>query len=108
LIAHEVEPDDVDEVIEKVARKIVEAKMETVAILSLEMMRPLSRISSQMGRIMVAPWFGIFGWDTMEKADMYMAVFEDRENVKRLIMRIEELAGEKGRKNEWNLPQEEC
>jgi hypothetical protein len=29
----------------------------------------------------------------MEKADMYMAVFEDRENVKRLIRRIEELAG---------------
>jgi hypothetical protein len=93
LIAHEVEPDEVDEVIEKVARKIVEAKMETVAILSLEMMRPLSRISSQMGRIMIAPWFGILGWDTMEKADMYMAVFEDRENVKRLITRIEELAG---------------
>ncbi len=92
MYAHELEPKETDEVIEKIAKKIVEAKMETPAILTLEAMRPLSRISSQMGRVFVAPWLGIFGWDTMEKADRYMAMFEDRENVKKLVKKIKELA----------------
>lgn len=92
MLAHEIGSEEVDDVIEKVARRIVDTKMEAAAILALEGMTPLSRISSQMGRIMIAPWFGIFGWDAMQKADRYMAMFEDRENVKRLIKRIEELA----------------
>jgi hypothetical protein len=42
---------------------------------------------------MIAPWFGVLGWDAMHKADAYMAIFEDRKNVEKLISRIEELAG---------------
>jgi hypothetical protein len=42
---------------------------------------------------MVAPWFGIFGWDTMNKVDNYMALFEDKNNVKKLVQKIEDLAG---------------
>jgi hypothetical protein len=70
----------------------VEAKMEAPAILALESMKPLSWIGSQMGRIMVAPWLGVFGFDTMEKADMWMTIFEDRANVTKLVNKIEELA----------------
>ena len=84
---------DVDDLVEKIARKIVDAGMEAPAILALESARPLSFIGSQLGRVMIAPWFGIFGWDAMTKADSYMEVFEDRENVKKLVRKIEELAG---------------
>ncbi len=87
------EPVNVDELIEKIAKKVVDIGMEAPAILALETARPLSFIGSQMGRAMIAPWFGIFGWDAMTKADNLMEVFEDKENVKMLVRRIEELAG---------------
>ncbi len=87
------EPVNVDELVEKIAKKVVEIGMEAPAILALESARPLSFIGSQMGRAMIAPWFGIFGWGAMMKADNYMEVFEDKENVKKLVRRIEELAG---------------
>ena len=86
-------PVNVDELIEKIAKKVVEIGMETPAILALESAKPLSFIGSQLGRTMIAPWFGIFGWGAMTKADDYMEVFEDRENVGKLVRRIEELAG---------------
>jgi hypothetical protein len=84
---------DIDDLIEKIARKIVDAGMEAPALLTLAGAKPLSFIGSQMGRAMIAPWFGIFGWDAMTKADSIMAVFEDRENVTKLIKKIEEMAG---------------
>lgn len=87
------EPVNVDELIEKIAKKVVDIGMEAPAILALETARPLSFIGSQMGRAMIAPWFGIFGWDAMTKADNIMEVFEDKMNVKKLVRRIEELAG---------------
>jgi hypothetical protein len=84
---------DLDELIDKVAKRIVEAGMEAPAILALEGARPLATMGSQMGRVMIAPWFGIFGWDAMTKADNYMALFEDKNNVKKLVQKIEDLAG---------------
>jgi hypothetical protein len=84
---------NVDEIVEKIAKKVVEIGMEAPAVLALESARPLSFIGSQLGRAMIAPWFGIFGWGAMMKADNYMEVFEDKENVKKLVRRIEELAG---------------
>ena len=84
---------NVDELVEKIAKKVVEIGMEAPVVLALESVRPLSFIGSQLGRAMIAPWFGIFGWGAMMKADNYMEVFEDKENVKKLVRRIEELAG---------------
>jgi hypothetical protein len=93
ILAQDSEPVNVDELIEKIAKKVLEIGMEAPVILALESAKPLSFIGSQMGRAMIAPWFGIFGWDAMTKADIYMEVFEDRKNVEKLVRRIEELAG---------------
>jgi hypothetical protein len=93
MLDQDVNPVNVDELIEKIANKVVDIGMEAPAILALETARPLSFIGSQMGRAMIAPWFGIFGWDAMNRADNYMEVFEDKMNVKKLVRRIEELAG---------------
>jgi hypothetical protein len=92
MMAHETDI-DVDELILKIAKKIVDVGMETPAILALETARPLSSIGSQLGRAMIAPWFGIFGWDVMNKADNYMALLEDKNNVKKLVQKIEDLSG---------------
>jgi hypothetical protein len=93
MLAQGIDPEEAEEMIDKIARKIVDAGMEAPAILTLETSKPMSWIGSQLGRVMVAPWFGVLGWDAMQKADAYMAIFEDRKNVEKLIKRIEELAG---------------
>lgn len=93
MLPQDIDPEEAEEMIDKIARKIVEAGMETPAILTLETSKPMSWIGSQIGRVMIAPWFGVLGWDAMHKADAYMAIFEDRKNVEKLISRIEELAG---------------
>ena len=92
-MAQDVSPESTESMIDKIAKKIVDAGLEAPAILTLETHKPLSWFGSQMGRVMIAPWFGVLGWNTMHKADAYMAIFEDRENVEKLIRRIEELAG---------------
>jgi hypothetical protein len=92
-LAQEVNAEEVDKMIEKIAKKVVDAGMETPAIITLQTSKPLSWIGGHMGRIMIAPWFGVLGWDAMHRADAYMALFEDRSNVEKLIQRIEELAG---------------
>lgn len=93
MFIQNIDAEEANDFIEKIAKKVVEIGMEAPAILALETARPLSFIGSQMGRALIAPWFGIFGWDAMTKADNYMEVFEDRKNVEKLVHRIEDLAG---------------
>ena len=78
-----------DKVIERVAEGVVRRSMETPAILFLEMHRPLSFIASQSlvaTSPFVAPFIGI------ENVQIAAQLLSDRENVERLISRIEELA----------------
>lgn len=81
-----------DAVIERIAREVVGRRMETPAILFLEMHKPLSFVASQgvlVGAPVFAPFFGI---KNVEVASRLMA---NRGNVELLIRRIEELAAER-------------
>jgi len=93
MFVQDLDAEDANDFIDKIAKKIVDIGMEAPAILVLESTKPLSFIGSQMGRAMIAPWFGIFGWGAMTKADNYMELFEDRSNVEKLVQRIEDFAG---------------
>jgi len=93
MFVQDLDAEEANDFIDKIAKKLVDIGMEAPAILVLESARPLSFIGSQMGRAMIAPWFGIFGWGAMTKADNYMEIFEDSKNIEKLVQRIEELAG---------------
>ena len=81
-----------DEIIEKWAQKVVGRGLEMPAVLFLEMHKPLSFLASQ-GLIVTMPFLGAFvGPETVAK---YSKLLEDRQNIERLIQRIEELATEK-------------
>jgi len=85
----ELSDEERDEVIEKVAKTVVKRGMETPAILFLEMHKPVSFFASQ-SLVVVSPFAGPFiGMDNVQVASKLM---EKRENVERLIQRIEELA----------------
>jgi hypothetical protein len=92
MISEDISEKTMDKMIDNIAQRIVQFEMEVPAILTLESSKPLSWIGSHIGRTFVAPWIGVFGYSAMAKAEEYMAIFEDRKNVERLIKRIEELS----------------
>lgn len=76
-----------DRLIESLVQKVHRYKMETAVIFFLEMHKPLTYVASQsmlLGSGFLAPLFG------PENVQKYAKLFETRENVERLIRRIEE------------------
>lgn len=88
----ELTPEKRDALIEKIAVGVVGRGLETPAILFLEMNRPLSFFASQ-GLIVASPMIAPFvGFQNVQVATK---VLEDRDNIERLVKRIEDLAIEK-------------
>ncbi len=88
----EVTPKDEEEFIEKVAQKIHEYEMETVAILLLESSKPLVWVGGEMGRFFISPFVPILSEDWGVTSEKFFLIFEKRENVDKLLKRLEELA----------------
>ena len=75
--------------IEDLAQKVRKRGLATPAILFLEIHKPLTYLASQsllIGSGFLAPLFG------PQNVQQYVKLFESRENVERLIQRIEELS----------------
>jgi len=80
-----------DEVIDSIARKVVGRRLETPAVLFLDMHKPLSFIASQ-AMLVGLPVLGMF-FGAQPVADI-SKLLKDRENVEALISRIEEMSAE--------------
>ena len=87
-------PDEEDELIEKLAQNIVKRKMGLLAQLTLETISPISKMGADLGMTLLGPYLEFFG---VEKVT---ALFRKRENLTRLLDRIDELEMEKTRKRE--------
>lgn len=90
-----VSPEEREAVLNRIADEIARRRMETPAILFLEMHRPLSFIASQSlvaTSAFVAPFIGI------ENVQIASQLLADRSNVERLIDRIEECAQKRDQK----------
>lgn len=80
------------ELADEVASAIVKRRLETPAVLFLEMHRPLSFIASQ-GMIVAMPLLApVLG---PEKVSKFSRFLRERKNIERLIQRIEELSEER-------------
>ena len=79
-------PGEVEEVIERAAELIINKGMDNLAILMLEGAIPLVYIGGQLGRVTIAPISPLFGF----KMERFITVFENRENIRRLINLIEQ------------------
>jgi hypothetical protein len=78
--------------VDDVATAVVKRRLETPAVLFLEMHKPISYIASQ-GLIVAMPFLGpIIGMDRMAKFSRFL---QTRDNVERLIQRIEDLSEER-------------
>ena len=84
----ELKEEEREELIDSLAQKVHRRGLHTPTILFLEMNKPLTFLASQsmiLGSGFLAPLFG------PQKVQRISKFFETRENVERLIRRIEEL-----------------
>jgi vacuolar-type H+-ATPase subunit I/STV1 len=79
------------EILDKIAKKVVLWKMSTPAILFLESVKPLNYIGSQM-LVFFEPFVQtLFSW---KEYDEFRKIMEERENVERLLQTIEKFDAE--------------
>ena len=90
-----VTPKDEEEMIRKAADKIHEYGMDLAAVLFLQSYKPLTYVGGQMGRFMIFPFFYMLGGGIAQSAEKFFMIFEDRDNVERLIKLLEETSIEK-------------
>ena len=82
-----------DELVDKLAEKVIQRGMQTPAILMLEMHKPLSFLAGQsllLGSGFLAPLFG------PQNVQQYAKLLESRDNIELLIQRIEQGRPAKG------------
>ena len=80
---------DRDALIEKMAQKVAQFDLYTPAILFLEMNKPIAFLTGQatvLASGLLAPLFGF------KNIQQFSRMCENRENVERLIQRVEELS----------------
>ena len=86
--------EEADQIIRKIAEKIHSYGMDVPAILTLESIKPLAFIGSQMSRLFLSPFLPILGDDISITGEKLMKLFEKRENVEKIITTLEELSNE--------------
>ena len=86
------------EMLRKIARKVVDMRLTVPAILFLESVKPLNYIGSQV-MVFFEPFVGaLFNFRTLNMSgiqlneyDLFRRMMEKRDNVERLLQKIEEL-----------------
>jgi hypothetical protein len=86
-------PAERDAILDRIATEVVRRRLEAPAVLCLEAHRPLQFILSQ-GLVVFTPMLAmLFGAAPLEKL---AALMQDRENLDRLLYRIERAAQQRG------------
>jgi hypothetical protein len=87
----EVKPEEEEKFIEETAQRIHKYGIETVAILFIESYKPLAYLGGQIGRFFLSPYLPIVSDKWGENSERFFLTFEKRENIDKLIKRLEEL-----------------
>ena len=84
----EISPERAIELVEKISKYIVKKRMAAPAIMTIESLRPLSRIGSQL-LYFLAPFAEVFF--NAKEYEEFAAMLEHEEYVKLLMKRIDEI-----------------
>lgn len=106
---HEVTPEEVDKTVESIARKVVDSEIELYARFLLAMSWPLAYVGGQLAKVFIGPYLFIFG-SRENTFYEYISIFENKDNVFKLINKIDEFTeeryekeiGEKENKGMWD------
>ncbi len=88
MFASDIPLDRREEMLERIARKVVELRLAPIAIILLESSKPLSFVGSQLMVFFQPIVTAVF---PLRSYDDIAVLFEDRQNVEALIRRIETL-----------------
>jgi hypothetical protein len=95
----EVTPAEEEEMIKSLAEIIHKYGMETIAILSLESLKPLVWVGGELGRAFITPFVPIISETWGQKTEKFFRIFEKRDNIDKLLNLVEKLAqGEEDKK----------
>ena len=86
----ELTPEETDEVLQSVYERIIHYKMETLAILTLESIKPWSYVGGELLRAALAPIMPALGETIGVTSEKMLHVFEDRENIEKLLKMLED------------------
>ena len=96
----EVTPEDEEKMIRAAADKIHDYGMDLAAVLFLQSYKPLSYIGGQFGRFMIYPFLYMIGGDISQSGEKFFTIFENRDNLEKLIILLERKGEEKGEERE--------
>jgi len=91
LSEYDLTPEEEDRLIGNIAKTVVDYGLEAPTIMFLEATRPLSFIASQLAIVFLGPLQSLFQLE----APKYTGLFMKRENVGKIIDRIEGLSKSK-------------
>ncbi len=86
--------EEVDRIIQTIAKRIHAYGMDTAAIITLETVKPLSNLGTELSRMFFSPFLPILGPEYNLLGDKLMYVFQKRQNVEKLITVMEDMAQE--------------
>ncbi len=90
----EIPEEEVDAIILEAAKRIKKYGMEMAAIMALESLKPLVYVGGELTRLTLSPFFPVLG-STMDMwGEKLIDVFEDRENIDKLILLLEDMPDE--------------
>lgn len=87
-------PEEEEELLKKAGDLIEQYKMEPLALLLLETMKPLVYVGGEFGRFFIAPLLPFLD----HKPDAIIQTFQQRKNIDKLLLKIEGNMKEKNRK----------
>lgn len=90
----ELPPEEVDSIILEAAKRIKIYGMEMVAIMALESLKPLVYVGGELTRLTLSPFFPVLGSTIDKWGEKLIYVFEERENIDKLILLLENMPDE--------------
>ena len=85
----ELTSEEVEQVIQETYKRITDYRMETIAILTLESLKPWSYVGGELVRATLAPFMPAMGESLGLTSEKMLQVFEDRKNIEQLIQLLE-------------------
>ena len=91
----ELTPERKMELIDKIAEEIVKHEMETLALMFLEVFKPVSRMATQITMPFFSPFMGILSFEQENVGNDLIALFMERENIELILRKVEDLSERK-------------
>ena len=86
--------EEVDAIILEAAKRIKKYGMEMPAIMTLESLKPLVYVGGELTRLTLSPFFPVMGSAMDMWGEKLIDVFEERENIDKLILLLEKMSEE--------------